>query len=161
MQPDFAHDLGIDGKGEVLDAAGAGGVEQEPRDVGPGIMPRGVGGVLGHADHAEIDIGIENAFLIGGKFFGERTSVRPVDHRMAAAGMQERMFLGGVAELVDHGLRDHGTWAKEETGAFDGVNLARGVVDFPAQRMRERVVQREARPGADMYLFVLDRKSVV
>ena len=78
----------------MLDAVGARGVEQQPRDVGPRIVPGGIGGVLRHPDHAEIDIGIQNAFLIGRKFLGQRTAVRPVDHRMAAAGMQERMFFG-------------------------------------------------------------------
>ena len=71
----------------MLDAIGAGGVEQQPRDVGSGIVSCGIGGVLRHPDHAEIDIGIQNAFLIGWKFFGKRTSVRPVDYRMAAAGV--------------------------------------------------------------------------
>ena len=139
----------------MLDTVGAGGVEQQPRDVGPGVVSRGIGGVLRHADHAEIDIGIQNAFLIRWKLLGQRTAVRPIDHRMAAAGMQERMFLRGVAELVDHGLGDHCAGAEHEARALDGVNLARGVVDFPAQRMRERVVQREARPGADVNLLVL------
>src|ERR1700710_1720616 len=110
-------------------------------------MPGGVGGVFRHADHAEIDIGVENAFLIGWQFFGERTSVPPRGGRGAAADMQERVFLRGVAELIDHGLRDYGAGAEKKAGAFDRVNLARGVVYFPAQRMRERVVEREARPS--------------
>jgi len=40
-----------------------------------------------------------------------------------AARVQERMFLRGVAELIDHGLGDHAR-AEEETGALDGVDLA-------------------------------------
>jgi hypothetical protein len=99
----------------MLDAVGAGGVEQQPRDVGPGIVSGGIGGVLGHADHAEIDIGIQNAFLIGWKLLGESTAVRPINDRMAAADVQERMFLGGVAEFVDHGLGDQRAGAEEET----------------------------------------------
>jgi hypothetical protein len=42
----------------------------------------------------------------GGSFLGQRTAVRSVDHGVAAAGMQEGMLFGGVAELVDHRLRD-------------------------------------------------------
>ena len=74
---------------------------------------------------------------------------------MAAAGVQEGVFFGRVAQLVDHGLRDHRARAEEETRALDSINLARRVVDFPAKRMREGVVQREARPGADVNLLVL------
>src|ERR1700681_4121734 len=99
LKPDFAHDLGIDRKREMLDAVGAGGVEEQPRDVRPRIVSCRIGGVLRHADHAEIDIGIQNAFLIGWKLLGKRTAVRPVDHRMAAAGVQKCVLLGGVAEL--------------------------------------------------------------
>src|SRR5471032_775875 len=74
---------------------------------------------------------------------------------MAAADVQERMFLGGVAKLVDHGLGDQCAGTEDETRALDSVNLARGVIDLPAKRMRERVVQREARPGADVNLLIL------
>ena len=65
------------------------------------------------------------------------------------------MLFGGVAELVDHRLRDDRAGAEEEARAFDRVDLAGGVVDLMAERMRERVVQRKARPGADMHLLVL------
>ena len=119
------------------------------------IMPGRIGGVLRHPDHAEIDIGIQNAFLVGREFLGQRTAVRPVDHRVAAAGMQEGVLFGGVAELVDHRLRDDRAGAEEEAGAFDRIDLAGGVVDLMAERMRERIVQRKTRPGADMHLLVL------
>src|SRR5258708_22339270 len=74
---------------------------------------------------------------------------------MAAAVVQERMFFRAVAQFIDHGLRDHRAGAKEEAGALDRVDLARGVVDFEAERMRERVVERKTRPSADVNLLVL------
>src|SRR5260370_4311927 len=74
---------------------------------------------------------------------------------MAAGFVQERMFFRAVAEFIDHGLRDHRAGDKEEAGALDGVDLARGVVDFEAERMRERVVERKTRPSADVNLLVL------
>ena len=55
----------------MLDAIGAGGVEQQPGDVRSGIVSCGIGGVLRHADHAKIDIGIQNALPIGWKFLGK------------------------------------------------------------------------------------------
>src|SRR5258708_16831024 len=74
---------------------------------------------------------------------------------MAAAFVQEGMLFRAVAQFIDHGLRDHRAGAKEEAGALDRVDLARGVVDFEAERMRERVVERKTRPSADVNLLVL------
>ena len=61
-------------------------------------MPGRIGGVLCDPDHAEIDIGVQNAFLVGRQFLGKRTAVRPVDHGVAATDMQEGVLFGELQQ---------------------------------------------------------------
>ena len=57
--------------------------------------------------------------------------------------------------VINHLLRHHRTRREHETGALDRVDLARRVIDLGAERMGERVVERERRPGRHMDLLVL------
>ena len=65
------------------------------------------------------------------------------------------MLFGAVADFVDHRLRHCRARSEDETRAFDRIDFARRVVDFVTERVRERVIQREARPRRDVHLFVL------
>jgi len=43
-------------------------IEQQPNDVGAGVMPRRVSRVLRYADRGEIDGGIDDPFAVSGSF---------------------------------------------------------------------------------------------
>ena len=60
--------------------------------------------------------------------------------------MQQRMFVGAIAELVDHGLRHRGAGRQYEAGALHRVDPRSCIVDLGAKRRRKGVVEREARP---------------
>ncbi len=139
----------------MLDTASGLVVEQQPRHVRTRIVPRRIGGVLGDANRAEIDVGVENAFLVRRELLGERTAVGPVDRGKAAAGMQQRMLVGPVADFLHHRLRHRRARRQHEAGALHRVHPGRGVVDLRAQGEGERVIQRETWPRRHMHLLVL------
>src|SRR6476661_7280418 len=55
-------------------------IEQQPNDVGAGVMPRRVSRVLCYADRGEIDGGIDDPFGGFRQLLRERTAVRTVDY---------------------------------------------------------------------------------
>jgi hypothetical protein len=69
--------------------------------------------------------------------------------------VQKLMLVGRIAQLVDHRLRDHGARRNHETRALDRIDFARRIVDLGAERVRERIVERKARPGGDVHLLIL------
>src|SRR5262245_37521765 len=91
----------VERQGTMLDALRGLLVEQQPRDVGARIVPGRIGGVLGDPDRAEIDVGDQEAFLVGRKLLRDRTAVRTKDRGMAATDMQQRVLVVAVAELVN------------------------------------------------------------
>ena len=130
-------------------------IEQQSNDVGAGVMPRRVSRVLRYADRGEIDGGIDNPFAGFRQLLRERTAVRPVDYGMSAALMDQVALVLRVAHLLDHLPGDNGARRQDETGSFDRIDLADGIVGFPAKRVRKGLVHGEARPRSHMYLLVL------
>ena len=57
-----------------------------------------IGGRLCYRNHAEIDIRIDQAFLIGRQAIPDRRAVRPIDGREASTGVQQIVLVGRVAQ---------------------------------------------------------------
>src|SRR5258708_36829011 len=145
----------IGGKREVLPPLRRLVIEQQPNDVGAGVMPRRVSRVLRYADRGEIDGGIDDPFAGFRQLLRERTAVRPVDYGMSAALMDQVALVLCVAHLLDHLPGDNGARRQDETGSFDRINLADGIVGFPAKRVRKGLVHRETRPRSHSPLLLL------
>src|SRR5258705_4867680 len=77
-------------------------IEQQPNDVGAGVMPRRVNRVLRYADRGEIEGGIDDPFAGFGQLLRERTAVRPVDYGIFAALMGQASLVLSFAHLLDH-----------------------------------------------------------
>src|SRR5258708_10315799 len=82
-------------------------IEQQPNDVGAGVMPRRVSRVLRYADRGEIGGGIDDPFAGFRQLLRERTAVRPVDYGIAAALLGQGWPCLRVAHLSDPLPRDH------------------------------------------------------
>src|SRR5258706_13905624 len=76
-------------------------IEQQPNDVGAGVMPRRVSRVLRYADRGEIDGGIDDPFAGFRQLLRERTAVRPVDYGMSAPPLGQVGVVLWVAHLLD------------------------------------------------------------
>src|SRR5256885_14487427 len=74
-------------------------IEQQPNDVGAGVMPRRVSRVLRYADRGEIDGGIDDPFAGFRQLLRERTAVRPVDYGMSAPPLGPGALVPFVAPL--------------------------------------------------------------
>src|SRR5260370_10359838 len=59
-------------------------IEQQPNDVGAGVMPRRVSRVLRYSDRGENDGGLDDPFAGFMQLLRNRTAVRPVESGMAA-----------------------------------------------------------------------------
>src|SRR5260370_28189387 len=76
-------------------------IEQQPNDVGAGVMPRRVSRVLRYADRGEIDGGIDDPFAGFRQLLRERTAVRPLDYGISAPLMEQGALFLFVAHLLD------------------------------------------------------------
>src|SRR5258705_2766595 len=76
-------------------------IEQQPNDVGAGVMPRRVSRVLRYADRGEIDSGIDDPFAGFRQLLRERTAVRPVDYGISARPIEQGSLVPLVAPLLD------------------------------------------------------------
>src|SRR6476660_7323539 len=83
-------------------------IEQQPNDVGAGVMPCGVSRILRNANRGEIDSGVDDPLAGFRQLLRERTTVRPVDYGMSAALMDEIALVLGVTHPLDHFLGDDG-----------------------------------------------------
>ena len=118
-------------------------------------MPCGVSRILRNANRGEIDSGVDDPLAGFRQLLRERTTVRPVDYGMSAALMDEIALVLGVTHLLDHFLGDDGARCQDEAGSFDRIHLADGIVGFPAERVRKRLVHGKTRPRSHVHLLVL------
>src|SRR5260370_3708485 len=87
-------------KREVLHALRRLVIEQQPNNVGAGVMPRRVSRVLRYADRGEIDGSVDDPFAGFRQLLRKRTAVRPVDPGMSAAFMDQGALFLCVAHLL-------------------------------------------------------------
>ncbi|MHC2893109.1 hypothetical protein ACVIU4_004263 [Bradyrhizobium barranii subsp. barranii] len=99
------------------------------------------------------DIGLfENEAYAG--IIDTLTMIAATSQRMFVA---QRILVGPVAELVDHGLRDRRAWREHEAGALHRIDARGGIVDLGDHdraagidlRFVERIAQ-QARPSCGM-----------
>src|SRR5258706_16121160 len=62
-------------------------IEQQPNDVGAGVMPRRVSPVLRYTARGEIDGGIDDPFAGFRQLLRQRNAARPVDYGLAPPPM--------------------------------------------------------------------------
>ena len=90
-------------------------VEQQPGDVGARVVARRVGRRLGQRDHAEVEVGVDDALGVFGQRLVQQLAVGAVDARRSRrrAGASPSWSVVG-AEQLDHLRRDGGARGDHE-----------------------------------------------
>src|SRR5258705_10507824 len=81
-------------------------IEQQPNDVGAGVMPRRVSRVLRCADRGEIDGGINDPFAGFRQLIRERTAVMPVYYGMSTPPLCQDAIFFYCSHILTHSPRD-------------------------------------------------------